>query len=90
MHFITFHNLLPKIAEKETRFATIRNDADIPDGDYAFMDVHCADKTCDCRRIFINVIQVNPNFIQQHIATISYGWEPFAFYRINCSSGAQV
>ena len=81
MEFITFHNLLPKIAEKETRFATIRNDEDIPDGDYAFMDVHCADKTCDCRRIFVNVIQVNPAYKQQHVATISYGWEPYAFYR---------
>jgi SEC-C motif len=81
MQFIGFQNLLPKIAEKETRFATIRNNKQIPDGDYAFIDVHCADKTCDCRRVFINVQQVNPKYKVQHIATISYGWESLAFYR---------
>ena len=59
----------------------IRKDANIPDGDYAFMDVHCADKTCDCRRVFINVLQVHPHYNPGHVATISYGWEPMSFYR---------
>ncbi len=81
MEFLTFHSLLPKIAEKETRFVTIRNDKNVPNGDYAFMDVHCADKTCDCRRVFINVIQMNPQYGLKQIATISYGWESLAFYR---------
>lgn len=81
MEFKSFHEILPQIAEKETRFVTIRNNANVPDGDYAFMDTHCADKTCDCRRVFIQIQQVNPAYKQRHIAMISYGWESFAFYR---------
>jgi hypothetical protein len=82
MHFASFHDLLPKIAEKETRFVTIKNDPHVPDGDYAFIDSHCADKTCDCRRVFINVMKMQPNRPDAlHIATISYGWESYAFYR---------
>jgi hypothetical protein len=81
MQFIPFNEKLPKIAEKETRFVTIHNDPNVPDGEYAFLDVHCADKTCDCRRVFIFVIQVNPAYKQGQVATISYGWESFAFYR---------
>jgi hypothetical protein len=80
MHFLGFHSVLPKIAEKETRFVTILNDEDVPDGEYAFLDVHCADKTCDCRRVFITVMKVTAGGAMP-IGTISYGWESFAFYR---------
>jgi hypothetical protein len=80
MEFHSFHSLLPKIAEKETRFVSIPTGSNVPHGDYAFLDVHCADKTCDCRRVFINVMQMTPKDAN-HIATISYGWESFAFYR---------
>ena len=81
MHFISFLELLPEIAEKETRRVTIRNDPHVPDGEYAFMDAHCGDKTCDCRRVFINVVQIDPHYQAHNVATISYGWESFAFYR---------
>ncbi len=86
MKFTYFHELLPKIAEKEIRVASIRGNKSVPDGDYVFADIHCADKTCDCRRIFIFVSQVNPDYGVKHIAAISYGWEPMSFYR-NWSRG---
>ena len=80
MQFTGFHEVLPKIAEKETRCVTILGDLGVPKGEYVFLDVHCADKTCDCRRVFINVMKMTPRSAE-HIATISYGWESLAFYR---------
>lgn len=84
MHLASFYSLLPEIAEKETRRVKINYDTNVPAGEYAFMDSHCADKTCDCRRIFINVVQIDPNCQLDHVATISYGWESLAFYRKWC------
>ena len=86
MEFISFYEILPNIAEKQTRHVTMINDKDVPAGEYAFMDIHCADKTCDCRRIFINVLQIHPDYEPRNVAFISYGWEPMSFYR-NWSRG---
>lgn len=89
MDYTNFHEILPKIAEKQTRMVTIVNDKNVPDGEYVFMDAHCTDKTCDCRRMFIHVLQFHPEYEPHHVATISYGWEPMSFYR-NWSRGLTI
>ena len=81
MDFKPYHILFPVLMEHETRSVSISGDSNIPDGDYVFLEVYCADKTCDCRRVFIQIHQVNPVFKPFHAATISYGWEPLSFYK---------
>jgi len=80
MYFKRFIELFPDLAEKETRRITIRNDKRVPDGEYAFLDAYCADKTCDCRRVYFYVLQIDQKFESIHAATISYGWEDLEFY----------
>jgi len=80
MIFKRFLDLFPEIAENETRRITLRRDPLIPDGEYAFVDSYCVDKTCDCRRVYFEVLQIDPNYEPIHAATISYGWEDLDFY----------
>jgi len=80
MIFKRFMEFFPEIAEKETRRIIIRNDPQIPDGEYAFVESFCDDKNCDCRRVYFYVLQINPNYEQIYAATISYGWEDLEFY----------
>lgn len=81
MHYSDFALKFEKIARLQTRSLSIRNNEDIPDGDYAFLPLFCNDKKCDCRRTMLNVLQVSPEFGVFHAATLSYGWEPLSFYR---------
>ena len=80
MIFKYFIEFFPELAEKETRRITLRNDPQIPDGEYAFIDSYCEDKDCDCRRVYFDVLQIDPEYKRFHAATISYGWEDFDFY----------
>ncbi len=80
MFFKRFVEFFPEIAEKETRRITLRNDPQIPDGEYAFVDSFCEDKNCDCRRAYFEVLQIDPDYEMFHAATISYGWEDLDFY----------
>ena len=77
MPYIPFHQICPRIAEKETRVITLpQNDIEfnLPQGDYVFMELFCDE--CDCRRVFLQVIMN-----QKIVATIAYGWEKLSFYR---------
>ncbi len=80
MIFKRFMKFFPEIAEKETRRITLRNDPQIPDGEYAFVDSFCEEKHCDCRRVYFDVLQIDPDYEAIHAATISYGWEDLDFY----------
>lgn len=80
MIFKRFIEFFPEMAEKETRRITLRNDPQIPDGEYAFVDSFCDDKDCDCRRVYFDVLQIDPHYKPIHAATISYGWEDLDFY----------
>jgi len=80
MVFKRFMEFFPEIAEKETRRITLRNDPQIPDGEYAFVDSFCEDKHCDCRRAYFDVLQIDPDYEPIHAARISYGWEDLDFY----------
>lgn len=77
MPYIPFHDICPRIAEKETRVITLQendNEFNLPQGDYIFIELFCDE--CDCRRVFLQVIMN-----QKIVATIAYGWEKLSFYR---------
>lgn len=77
MPYIPFHQICPRIAEKETRVITLPqndNEFNLPQGDYVFIELFCDE--CDCRRVFLQVIMN-----QKIVATIAYGWEKLSFYR---------
>jgi hypothetical protein len=81
MTYTGFHVHFEKIAMQQVRSLSFRHHSSIPDGDYAFMPMYCDDKTCDCRRALIAVLQVSPKYGQRQVATISYGWEKLDFYK---------
>ena len=82
MHYEPFFKLFPKIAEKETRVIHYLKDNRKSVDGYAFAPSYCVDKKCDCRRALVSVYPDDEAAFQQEpIATISYGWEDFAFYR---------
>lgn len=75
-----FSQFFPQIAKHETRSITIVDDNNsngLPKGQYAFLELYCTDKNCDCRNVYIHVYNHNGTALE---ATISYGWEPLKFY----------
>lgn len=63
----------------ETRVLTVLNPGSgLPPNEYAFIEHYCADPTCDCRRVVLQVWSKNTP--GQVLATIGYGWEDEAFY----------
>jgi len=50
----------------------------LPDGEYGLLELYCAEKDCDCRRVIFNVVEAGkPDRV---LATINYGWESAKFY----------
>ena len=79
MDFIPFYSGYKDVAAKETRTLKITaDDLGVPRGEYMLLENYCTDKSCDCRKVMINVIEVNSP--RQILATIGYGWESVAFY----------
>jgi uncharacterized protein YchJ len=82
MHFLGFNSIFPKIAEHETRSITVlQNGESLPIGEYSFIELYCADKKCDCRRVMMHVFFTDSNQVRSRLAVLSFGWEPKAFYR---------
>ena len=79
MPYRLFHDLLPEIAEEETRTIIVPPGikSPLPPGDYAFCEMFCDEPGCDCRRVFFSVASSQLKMIT---ACIAYGWEPPAFY----------
>ena len=79
MDFIPFYTRYADVAAKETRTMTvISSDFGIPPGEYGLIENYCSDKSCDCRKVMINVVDAASP--QEFLATIGYGWESAAFY----------
>lgn len=74
----TFYNYFPDLAVSETRYIIIRGRDDLPDGEYAFLELYCEDTDCDCRRVVIDIIARDTG--PKIWATINYGWESSEFY----------
>lgn len=81
MDTLPFYALFPKISTYETHALNILTDEyNLPIGEYVFIDSYCTDRKCDCRRALIRVNFPRENMDPVHVATISYCWEPKAFY----------
>lgn len=82
---IPFHAVFPDLAQREVRCvhigpATEEGSASaLPADEYVYLEHYCEDLSCDCRRVFLQVIAKNqPGKI---FASINYGWEKEAFCR---------
>ena len=80
MSHTAFGEFFPEIADKETRVVTIidRSVSELPPGAYALIDLYCTDQDCDCRNVYIQVVQEG---LPHPVATISYGWESLSYYK---------
>ncbi len=78
MPYSLFYEHFPDIAERETRTITLlkRSSSGLPAGEYAFTEMYCNEKGCDCRRVFFYVILSRKDVA----AVIAYGWESPEFY----------
>lgn len=86
MSFMSMHNLLPELAERETRSIMFSPEQDsdgriVPGEEYAFVELFCTDPGCDCRRVMFDVISRKSG--GKHEAMITWGWEDKEFYRKN-------
>ncbi len=79
MASIPLFSLLPELAARETRSAMVGPGGDVPAGEYAFMELYCADPGCDCRRVIIQVVSREDP--EAALAIIVFGWEKAAFYQ---------
>ena len=77
MPYVPFYEYFPEIAEQETRTITLlKKTSGLPAGEYAFTEMYCNEKGCDCRRVFFYVV-----FSRKKVAAvIAYGWESPEFY----------
>jgi hypothetical protein len=69
---IPFDAVFPEQARREVRTATVRGFAGLPDGDYGLLEAYCADPTCNCRRVMLNVVGRTQGRV---LASVSYAFE---------------
>jgi hypothetical protein len=83
MPFAPLHDLLPEVANTETRRIKVLNGDGLPRGTYIFAEMFCNDERCDCRRAFIQVLPDGNARLRSlgPLAIISFGWEAESFYR---------
>ena len=79
MPFVPFGDLLPELAEQETRSITVMDGSNwgLPLGEYSFIEMFCDEPGCDCRRVFFIVMS---SFGKRPETVIAYGWESREFY----------
>jgi len=79
MPFVFFYEHFPEIAERETRTITVleQSSVGLPPGEYAFVEMYCDERKCDCRRVFFYVVSSSKRDAE---AVIAYGWESPQFY----------
>jgi len=78
MPYTSFFSKFPDIAERETRTVTLTKARhSLPANVYAFVELYCDERGCDCRRVFFNVVSRSSN---EALAVIAYGWESRDYY----------
>jgi hypothetical protein len=63
-------------SKHQVRSVRIAGSPHLPDGEYAFVDTHCTDPDCDCRKTMIQVFHDD-----RFVSLINYGWESSDYYR---------
>ena len=76
MAMLAFDSRCPETATRETRIISIPlPDQAFPVGTYLLREFYCPDRACDCRRVIIRIIQVDPQGDpEKPEATLTYGW----------------
>lgn len=79
MIYKSLQELLPQIAENETRSLTVlQSGLGLPPaGQYAFIELFCSDPDCDCRNVMIYVFHVEK---QQQVTQLRFCWEKQSYY----------
>jgi hypothetical protein len=79
MPYAPFDEYFRELAEAETRVITVLPAASdgLPPDTYAFRELYCNERGCDCRRVFFSVLSEGQKRTE---AVIAYGWETKAFY----------
>ena len=78
MPYASLFGEFPDIAERETRTITLTKARhSLPVDSYAFVELYCDERGCDCRRVFFNVYSPSSN---EALAVIAYGWESRDYY----------
>ena len=66
-----FHHF-PEIGMQETRSLTLGGEQHgVPAGRYAFIELYCTERGCDCRRVMLQVLSERDGVV----ASISYGFD---------------
>ncbi len=81
MIFSSFFEEFPELVESEFRNIFVLDNGVhkyIPPGNYAFLELFCPDLDCDCRKVIINIVSVNPT---KAWAALNYAWEPEEYYK---------
>ena len=73
MGMLTFHTLFPDEADAEYRTVIPYQQAGIPKRPFRFVELYCVEPGCDCRRVMLNVMDIDAD---EHVATINYAFEP--------------
>jgi hypothetical protein len=73
-NLIPFHLLFTEIAERETRNFTLLGQRGAPSKTFGLLEAYCPDPTCDCRRVMINVVDVD-HLEDGYLAAISFGFD---------------
>jgi len=79
MPFVGLQEYVPDLVPAEIRSVKVVQAGAIAKS-YTFMELFCNEKACDCRRVFVQVVSDDAG-VRQPRATLSWGWEPEAFYR---------
>jgi len=80
MPYQFLHELFPEMAKAETRTINVigdRSETGLPPGKYAFCEMFCNERGCDCRRVFFYVVSSHREGPE---AVIAWGWDSPEFY----------
>ncbi len=79
MPFVPFADYFPDLAPSETR-SVLTYENGVETEARLFLELFCNERGCDCRRVMIQVYS-DRAARREPKTTISWGWEPDAFYR---------
>jgi hypothetical protein len=82
MEFIPAGEIIGK--SHQVRTVSIKQSPQLPDGEYSFIDMYCADPECDCRKTMIQVVHKG-----KLVSVINYGWESAIYYKNWMGSSAK-
>lgn len=82
MPMAPFYEKFRDLAFQEMRSITLPTEQNgLPAGTYGFLELYCNEPGCDCRYVFISVVNPNMKEGDDSLAMINYGWEDVAFYK---------